>query len=410
MPSPIEDCLRLPPDAAAELRQHLGKAPGDELRLGYFCGPGDVEGTFRHWLEGRHDPRVPVFSYSGQFYELTQALKAEALVVTTFPRTDTICRGRHVDFCRVQGPHTKSALRYYMSELAVVYRTITALRRFQPDITVTTTDFPLVGWPLLRGLGRVVLSMHNTFYNERTALRSVKQRIRRQAIRLAGRYVDAALCVSEDCRRQALELCGATTPTFLQVPQLIDAYATRDRQAARHLVYLGRVEHNKGVLFLVDVFEKLLKKGLPLTLTIAGDGGASGDLRARVATLPAGSVRLAGLLDSRAVHALLDEVDLLICPTMGSFNEGLAKVPLEAAAHGVPSIVSSVVPARDLLGDACIVYPADDADALERAIETIVTDDTGYRQMCDRVFLQQSVLQDREKSWATQLYAAMMST
>lgn len=37
---------------------------------------------------------------------------------------------------------------------------------------------------------------------------------------------------------------------------------------------------------------------------------------------------------------------------------------IEAAAHGVPMLLSSVVPVVDLLGAGCVVFKADDAASL----------------------------------------------
>ena len=76
------ELLTLPDTAAEQLRRRFG--PGDApLRLSYFCGPGDVLGTYRHWCEGRHDPRVPIITYSSMFFELVRRLNARAQVISS---------------------------------------------------------------------------------------------------------------------------------------------------------------------------------------------------------------------------------------------------------------------------------------------------------------------------------------
>ena len=106
------------------------------------------------------------------------------------------------------------------------------------------------------------------------------------------------------------------------------------------------------------------------------------------------------------VHQTLSETHLLVCPTRASFNEGLAFVCFEAALHGVPTVMSEVVPARDLLGGGCVVVEADSVNALASALDAILGDEARYENLRSTALEKSAVVFDRSKSWGSQLYRA----
>jgi glycosyltransferase involved in cell wall biosynthesis len=105
----------------------------------------------------------------------------------------------------------------------------------------------------------------------------------------------------------------------------------------------------------------------------------------------------------------LQSADLLVCPTRSTFNEGLALVVLEAAACGTPSVLSSVVPAKEQAGQACLEFEADDVAALTNALRTIISDPARYQQLKQATSGLRSRMVDRRLSWGTRLYEAMVS-
>jgi glycogen(starch) synthase len=87
----------------------------------------------------------------------------------------------------------------------------------------------------------------------------------------------------------------------------------------------------------------------------------------------------------------------------------LSLVVVEAAVHGVPSLVSSIVPAKNLFVGACAVFPVDDMDALRTMLDKLLSDGESHSAMCRELPSRTSLFFDRKKSWGSKFYEALMA-
>lgn len=55
------------------------------VRLSYIPGSGDLAGTYACGLRGEHDQRVPIITYSAQFFELAKRLKLDTQIIAQTP-------------------------------------------------------------------------------------------------------------------------------------------------------------------------------------------------------------------------------------------------------------------------------------------------------------------------------------
>ncbi len=405
----LSDCLMLPEDPATALRAAYGVAPDAPFRVAYLPGPGDVERSFEHWREGRNDPRVPIYAYSVMFYELMARLGADAQVFTIHERADAPARADGVRFERVVRRPFRGAASYYWSEARYMAAVLPRIRGFRPHVVIASTDFPPAAWPALRAMAPLVLSAHNTFWPMHSP-DGLKSRLLRVALAPLARSLSAAVCVSDECARQVARLGPAALPRFVPVPQVETRHGDRERRDARNLLYVGRIEDSKGVFLLLDAFRRIAAGRPEARLTFAGSGAADAALRARLAEDDLGGrIAFVGRLAAEAVHRALDEADLLVCPTMSSFNEGLAVVGFEAAAHGVPSVLSTVVPARERLGPGCAVFPADDGAALAATLDRLIGDPEAYAALRAGVATARASVYDRNLSWGSTVYRALLA-
>lgn len=357
---------------------------GRTRRILYVPGPGDVAGTYRHWRAGCEDPSIPSIAYSAQVYEFAARIGAQLTVLTEGPLGDSPdAPGDAVRF-RALNPPGGHGAGYHLSEIALGLGIVArALLGRAGTIVVQRSLVHL--WPvaLARLFGiQVVYSLHNTLWpvgrapSRRTRLIN---RLNGWAFRVAARVIG----VSQAIRSQVEAVAG---PGFdradVQVPQYHDVWARdpaprpKDRPL-RQLLVLGRIEENKGVFLALDAFARIARDHPELRLRIVGEGGARPELVARAAALPpdlAARVEIPGPVRGVDVFAELAGSDLLICPTTGAFAEGLAKTPIEAALMGVPSLVTDVVPAPELLGGAAGVVPAGDVAALAAAVDGLARD------------------------------------
>ncbi|MEQ1574824.1 MAG: glycosyltransferase family 4 protein [Vicinamibacterales bacterium] len=98
----------------------------------------------------------------------------------------------------------------------------------------------------------------------------------------------------------------------------------------RFLLYLGRVDRNKGCEALLDSFQEYLDGGGDSTLVLAGPATL------RVPDHP--RIRALGYVDDAVREALLAHARMLLVP---SPYESLSIVLLEAWNHGVPALVNA---------------------------------------------------------------------
>ncbi|MEU5659010.1 glycosyltransferase family 4 protein [Streptomyces sp. NPDC047737] len=201
--------------------------------------------------------------------------------------------------------------------------------------------------------------------------------------RLAARWSDRILCVSESERRAGL-LAGITA-RWSVIHNGIDltrfrpagAEASVAARAALPLlgdvpadaplvVCVGRLSRQKGQDVLLRAWRSASVSGARLVLV--GDGPYAERLRRDA---PPGVLFAGASADVRTwIHA----ADLLVLPSRW---EGMALAPLEAMACGVPVLLSDVNGARESLppGHAahCLV-PPEDPPALAAALTALLTD------------------------------------
>ncbi len=129
----------------------------------------------------------------------------------------------------------------------------------------------------------------------------------------------------------------------------------------------------KGVDVLIDAAAVMVGLGLPLRLTIVGDGKHRGELEAAVRGrgLAARTCFTGNLPPGGPVRAEFDRADLFVMP---SRTEGLPRVLIEAMARGLPCVGSNIGGIPELLSSEELVPPGD-AEALAEKIAEVLADD-----------------------------------
>lgn len=130
------------------------------------------------------------------------------------------------------------------------------------------------------------------------------------------------------------------------------------------LVYVGSLaQMYKAPDVLLDAVALCVSQGLPVTLTLVGEGQYRGALEAQARTLGiADRVTFTGaLLAGAAVRRELDQAALFILPSRG--GEGLPRALVEAMARGLPCLGTPVGGIPELLVAEDLV-PVGDAAAL----------------------------------------------
>lgn len=131
---------------------------------------------------------------------------------------------------------------------------------------------------------------------------------------------------------------GVTTPIVLTTTKvndkMLEGFSIDTRTGiVKNLLFLTRVEKEKGVYEAIQTFEILKRQYPELSLSIVGDGKELHAVKRYIAINQIADIRLTGSLTGQA---LIDEYlkgDLYIFP---SYGEGMPTSVLEAMAFGLP--------------------------------------------------------------------------
>lgn len=124
----------------------------------------------------------------------------------------------------------------------------------------------------------------------------------------------------------------------------------------------------KGHTYLLDAAAALSAEGRAVTLVFAGSGPEEASLRLKAARNNV-DLRLLGLRAD--VRELLAACDMFVLP---SLTEGASNAVMESMAAGCPTITTDVGGNGDLVGDAGVVVPREDPDALRGAMKAVLMD------------------------------------
>jgi colanic acid/amylovoran biosynthesis glycosyltransferase len=164
---------------------------------------------------------------------------------------------------------------------------------------------------------------------------------------------DAVLCISDYCRSQLMYLTDPPAWERFHVVHCgvdLDAFRPVERHPGSgplRVLSVGRLSASKGFQVLVEAVAELVRRGVDLELTIAGEGPDRRDIEKLVAELGVGDrVRLPGMVPPNEVRGYYDAADVFC---LSSFAEGVPVVLMEAMACGLPVVSSAITGVPELV-------------------------------------------------------------
>ena len=147
-------------------------------------------------------------------------------------------------------------------------------------------------------------------------------------------------------------------------------FAPREARPQRpfSIGYIGRIVPEKGIDVLLRAAARL---GGAWRLRLVGGGSARDKMLALADSLGAGDrVTFVGQLPSADLPAEYHEIDALVLPslTRANWKEQFGRVLVEAMASGVPVIGSDSGAIPGVIGEAGLIVPEGDVEALARAL------------------------------------------
>jgi glycosyltransferase involved in cell wall biosynthesis len=158
-------------------------------------------------------------------------------------------------------------------------------------------------------------------------------------------------------------------------PHLDTGFARRDPAQGFVIGYVGRLVPEKGVDLLLEATKDL--QGM-WRLHIVGEGPERGAIETQVRRLGLGP-RVTfeeGWLPSLRMPAFYRQLDALVLPSRSQPNwvEQFGRVLIEAMACGVPVVGSNCGEIPNVIGEAGLVFPEDDAETLRECLRQLMRD------------------------------------
>jgi glycogen(starch) synthase len=365
-----------------------------KLRVVYVAGGGNAFRTFAAWKDRRPDDKSSHVTYTSQVYDVCGELDASALILTTYDQgtDEQLTDGRITVERRRDLLAGTSGVRYHLAQWAFARELMEDVRRFDANVLIASNIPPLF---LLHGLRRrgvaVIQALHCTLWPPH-ARRSLVDRA--NAALLGFFYpgaCDGILSASEEINRQVRSvsaLSGRNPPAFVDFlphydPGMYGGIAAPVRGADFRIMFVGRIEADKGVFNLLEIAGRLRDQGrADIKFEICGVGSALDELRQRSFAMNLDAAFLInGWCDLEQLRAVYTRCHAVIVPTTIDFIEGFNQVVVEALLAGRPVITSSACPAVEYVRDAIIEVPPDDLVQYQRAIVELADDPALYQRL-----------------------------
>jgi len=236
--------------------------------------------------------------------------------------------------------------------------------------------------------------------------------------RISARWGLGSVCVSRGVRDHATNVGGMDPAHLVVIPNGIDLQAADrgDLVSTRaelglppeaHLaLFVGRLEPQKGIPFLLDAAEEVVGARPDWHLVMVGDGPDREQLQQRTRASSRLRDRVHWLGRRGNVRSILNVVDLLVLPSLW---EGMPNVVLEAMAARRAVVATEVEGSADLVvpGQTGWLVPPGQSIPLREALleaasqaDRLVTMGAAGRARVEAAFSMQAMISSYERLWA----------
>jgi phosphatidyl-myo-inositol alpha-mannosyltransferase len=232
---------------------------------------------------------------------------------------------------------------------------------------------PFLSLQLLRHSTSVNVATFHAYSGWSPSYEFGKRMLQRFARRLHGRIAVSAA---------ARHFIGRYFPgDYKVIPNGVDLRQFRDatpfarwRDGTPNILFVGRFESRKGVMYLLRAYRQLRREGHACRLLIVGGGPQEAEVKRYVATRRLTGVELLGRLSDHDKARAFATADLYVSPATGQESFGI--VLLEAMASGVPIVCSDIHGYKGVVrrNEQALLVPPKDSEGLAAAIGTLLRD------------------------------------
>jgi glycosyltransferase involved in cell wall biosynthesis len=204
------------------------------------------------------------------------------------------------------------------------------------------------------------------------------------ATRLSARRAARVLAVSENTRREVIEILGVPPERVVVTPNAVRAHFRPPEPAAlaafraakglpeQFILYVGTLEPRKNLTTLLEAYAELARSHAVPLLIGGGKGWLYDAVFQRLDELGLREqVRFVGYLEEEELPLWYAAATVFVFP---SIYEGFGMPPLEAMACGTPVVTSNSSSLPEVVGDAGLMCPPYDASAFAAALDRVLRD------------------------------------
>jgi len=148
----------------------------------------------------------------------------------------------------------------------------------------------------------------------------------------------------------------------------------RWRDGIPNILFVGRFESRKGLMYLLRAYYQLRLEGLPCRLLVVGSGPQAGEARRYISSRRLGGVEILGRVSEHDKARAFATADIYAAPATGQESFGI--VLLEAMAAGVPIVCSDIHGYKGVVrrNEEAVLVPPRDVEGLAAALGTLLRD------------------------------------
>ncbi len=366
---------------------------------------GDVINTVRHWLDGKPDPTEVADTYSGQFLDAFPDSRV-LLVVPANEPGKLVSQNIKAVHCQHPWRYARGA-RWHVGQVMLMGSIVLRGLAFRPSsLFVSSMSYMFLLAPL-RLLGT---RLHVIFRTSPAGVLLGKSKIQRMLGLLNRTFIRLlvrdAIALEPRVTKEVEALCPSLRGwTFGFLP----SYRSRKFNAAPRgapsppyrLLYVGRVERNKGIFDFVDMLASLVNDyGLDCRADVCGTGSSleavQEDIRRRKLE---GRITCHGHCTAETMLRIYEAAHVCVVPTRSECGEGFNKVVAEACLSGLPVVTSPICPAVDLLGEGVVLAEPDSVPSYVTAIRRLLEQPAEYGRVANGALVASAGLGGRGTSF-----------
>ncbi|MCL4430966.1 MAG: glycosyltransferase family 4 protein [Epsilonproteobacteria bacterium] len=333
------------------------------------------------WFKGQ--PR-----YLSNFYDIE-------LITSESQSVEQICTYENVsvtlvDFTRQINP---------IKDLKVLMTLWSHFRRTKPDMVYSITPKAGLLGMISAWLARVPVRLHlivglayfGSVGKRRFLLKSIERITYFFSTNLYANSLNLPNIIAKELTSKKINVIGYGSVNGVDTEFFKDTMTSKEKSAFRNrfsindedflLLFTGRIVGDKGVNELVKAFDVLSKKHSRIHLLMVGDYEHHLDpIKPETYDLIQNNSRIHTVSFQSDVRPYFCIADLLILP---SYREGLPNVLIEGGSCGLPLIATDINGCNEVIieGENGLLIPLKSANALENAIETVLTNAILYNKL-----------------------------